>query len=344
MKKVFAMMVVWGCCGILTTYAQPREDPDMTAYRARNAGAAPGWTPQDGLGPAINVHPTGATIGHSGWNNGVNVHPTGATISPATYNYPGWNRNDGLGPVVVHHNINSNNSNPNWNNNNNQGPNWNNNNVGSHWGGRGNDWNNNWNNWNNGSWGNNWGSSWWNSWGNNINVNSPLWGMGGISSAPWYNYWHNRWWNGGGTNITINNYYDGSTWWRDLRNAPPGSMMNWGNNNYYYHDGNFFSVVNGIYQVVLPVLGLILNSLPAAATPMPNYNNYYNYHGVYYYYTGQNYRVVAPPVGACLPSLPYFAKPTIINGISCYSYDNVYIQPTYNIDGDYCYRVVRNVY
>ena len=180
-------------------------------------------------------------------------------------------------------------------------------------------------------------------WGNNNNWgNGSSWGNG-WNNPTWSSSWGNIGWGGG--NVTINNYYNPNSWWRDIRYGPSGGMSQiaWDNNNYYYHDGNFFNIVNGIYQVVLPVLGMILNSLPQGATPLPNYNNYYSYHGVYYYYTGSAYRVAAPPIGACLSSLPYFARATVVNGISCYTYDNIFIQPTYNVDGTFCYRVVGSI-
>ena len=319
MKKRSLFFILFAAICCFATYAQQHEDPDMTAYRQRNAnrGGIKGWIPQDGLGPAVNVHSTGASIGgggnyHSniqGWHSQdglgpvVNVHSTGANIGGGgNYhaNIQGWHSQDGLGPVVnTNHNNNSHwggnsNSNSHW-----QGinpgistPNWNNNN----------NWNNNWNN-------SNWG--------------------GGISSSP----------------IIVNNYYNPNYWWRDLRNPPAYSPISWGGYNYYYHDGNFFNILNGIYQVVLPAIGLILQTLPSGATQVTNYNNYYSYHGVFYKYTGNGYRVVTPPLGACLPSIPYFAQKVTINGVTCYKYDNVYIEPIYdNYDGDYCYRVVASVY
>ena len=111
-----------------------------------------------------------------------------------------------------------------------------------------------------------------------------------------------------------------------------------------YHDGNFFNAVDGIYQVVLPVLGLIMNALPNSATAVPGYNNYYSYHDIYYYNTGNGYRVVAPPIGSCLANLPYFAQPAVVDGVSCYKYDNVYISPTYDANGNLCYQVIGDVY
>ena len=68
------------------------------------------------------------------------------------------------------------------------------------------------------------------------------------------------------------------------------------------------------------------------------------FRSVFYYNTGNGYRVVAPPIGACLPSLPYFAKAVVVNGIACYEYDNVYLEPTYNAYGNLCYQVVASVY
>ena len=211
----------------------------------------------------------------------------------------------------------------------------------------------------NNNWNNNSGSSW----GNGNNQSYPNWGGGhttinpltswnnpivnsGWQNAGWSNPgWGNPLWNNPGSPVIINNYYNPGYWWRDVRYAPSYAPMSWGGNNYYYHDGNFFNIVNGIYQVVLPVLGMILQSIPAGSTQLGSYNNIYSYHGVFYQYTGNGYRVVAPPVGACLTSRPYFAIPVTINGISCYKYDNVYIEPVYNnVDGDYCYRVIANVY
>ena len=270
-----------------------------------------------------NRNAGGGGGGIQGWNNRdglgpvTNVHPTGATIGGGGSHYQthisGWEPQDGLGPVVNTHNSGTNwgnNNNTNWGNNNSNAGKYRPNNNPS-W--NNNNWNNNWNN--NSGWGNsNWGGS---NWG------------GGISSSP----------------IIVNNYYNPNYWWRDLRNPPAYSPISWGGNSYYYHDGNFFSILNGIYQVVLPVIGLVLQALPSGATQVTNYNNYYSYHGVFYKSTGNGYRVVPPPVGACLPSIPYFAQKVTINGVTCYKYDNVYIEPIYdNYDGDYCYRVVASVY
>ena len=98
MKKRSIFIIVCSLfCGA-SLMAQPGEHPDMTAYRARNGGIQ-GWNSRDGLGPAVNVHSTGATIG-----GGDNYHT----------NISGWRSQDGLGPVVTHHSNNNN-----WNNNNN---------------------------------------------------------------------------------------------------------------------------------------------------------------------------------------------------------------------------------
>ena len=303
-RSISVILIGLFCSAMIV--AQPGEHPDMTAYRARNGGI-PGWNSRDGLGPAVNVHSTGATIGGGG---GFHTH------------IAGWNSQDGLGPVVTHHNNNNN---------------WGNGNSGTNWGNGGN------NNINPAPWGGN----------THINTNSPHWhasgwgnpGWGGGLSSSWNNAWNSPLWSGSGGNVIVNNYYNSNYWWRDLRNPPPGSPIAWGGNSYYYHDGNFFSILNGIYQVVLPVLGLILQALPSGAIKVDNYNNYYSYHGVFYYNTGNGYRVVPPPVGACLPSLPYFAKAVTVGGVSCYKYDNVYIEPVYNnYDGAYCYRVMNSVY
>ncbi len=228
MKFIFVCTVALGLFGVGSLFAQHHEDPDMTAYRIRNAGGVPGWVPQDGIGPAMIPATNKPT-------------PTGATI--------GGIPNDG---------------------------------------------------------------------------NYSPWGSSG--------------------NVIRNNNYNPANWWRDLLNTPPGSQISWGNHNYYYHDGNFFNAVNGIYQVVLPVLGLLMNTLPTSATSVPGYNNYYSYHDIYYYNTGNGYRVVAPPVGACLSNLPYFAQPVMVDGISCYKYDNVYIKPSYESNGNICYQVIGDVY
>ena len=325
MKKYYVLSTIAGLFFAFTLSAQPRGgDPDMENYRMRNAGFQHG--------------------GGGGWGGGgVNVHSTGATIGGGGIS--GWNSRDGLGPVVTHQN-----SNNNWNNNNNNNNNYHTNISG--W--RSQDGlgpvvthqnsNNNWNG-GNSNWNNN--NSFPHSSGIHVNPNSPLWGNGGGSgwqTPSWSSSWGNIGSGGGG--VTINNFYNSGSWWRDFRNPPPGGMqqIGWGGHNYYYHDGNFFNIINGIYSVVLPVLGMILNSIPSGATPMANYSNYYYYHGVYYYYTGSGYRVCSPPIGACLSSLPYFATPTVIDGISCYKYDNIFIQPTYNVDGTFCYRVVGSIY
>ena len=182
--------------------------------------------------------------------------------------------------------------------------------------------------WNNG-WNNNWNNGWNNGWNNN-------WNNG------WNSGWNNNYSNPG---IIINNNYSPYYWWRDIRFSPAGiSPIYWGGRHYYYHDGNFFNIVNGIYQVVLPIVGLILNSLPTGARVLPGYNNYYYYHGIYYQPYNNGYRVVAPPVGACLTELPYFAKETYYNGIPLYTYDNVYIEPITLPNGTVCYRVLSAIY
>ena len=316
MKKISLLLMIFSLVGFTCIYAQPHANPDMNQYWLRNNGngghgGIGGWNAHDGLGPVVNVHSTGASIGGGGHYQ---TH------------IAGWNSQDGLGPVV------NNQTSHNWNNNNNSNSNWGNggNNSRPNWGGGhtiinpNTPWNNSgWNNsgWNNSGWNNaGWSNPGWSNWG------GSSWG---ISASP----------------VVINNYYNPNYWWRDLRNPPPYSSMSWGGYNYYYHDGNFFNIVNGIYQVVLPVLGLILQAIPAGATRVTNYNNYYSYHGVFYYNTGNGYKVVAPPIGACLPSLPYFAKAVVVNGIKCYKYDNIYIEPMYNnADGDFCYRVVAEVY
>ena len=114
----------------------------------------------------------------------------------------------------------------------------------------------------------------------------------------------------------------------------------WKGHHYYYHDGNFFNTVDGIFRIVLPVVGFIINSLPTGATKVNNYNNYYYYHGVYYTQTSNGYEVTNPPVGACVSELPYFAQEEIIDGQTYYTYDNVYFIPAYASDGSICYEVV----
>ena len=147
-----------------------------------------------------------------------------------------------------------------------------------------------------------------------------------------------------GLPMNINNNYNRSHWWRSIRNMPGNRPpVYWNGHHYYYHDGNFFNIVDGIFQVVLPVVGFLISSLPSGATQVNNYNNYYYYHGVFYRQDGGEYQVVNPPVGACISELPYFAQEDYINGQLYYTYDNVYLVPVISDNGTECYQVVGNV-
>ena len=148
-----------------------------------------------------------------------------------------------------------------------------------------------------------------------------------------------------GNNFTPYNSYNPLNWWNSLNNFPNNyPPMSWNGHHYYYHDGNFFHLLNGIYQVVLPVLGLVLQSLPSGAVPIDDYNNYYYYHGICYQQVANGYQVTSPPIGACLPELPYFAQQNSYNGVPYYSYDNVYIRIVTLPYGGTCYRVVSTPY
>ena len=141
--------------------------------------------------------------------------------------------------------------------------------------------------------------------------------------------------------LTIGNNYDPHNWWRNIRNIPgKRPPIYWKGHHYYYHDGNFFNTVDGIFRIVLPVVGFIINSLPSGATKVNNYNNYYYYHGVYYTQTSNGYEVTNPPVGACVSELPYFAQEETIDGQTYYTYDNGYFIPAYDSDGSICYEVI----
>ena len=151
---------------------------------------------------------------------------------------------------------------------------------------------------------------------------------------------NNNWNNFPNPYIPSNRHYNSHTWWRNI-NFLPGNQapIYWGGNNYYYHDGTFFSVINDIFHTVLPVLGLIVSTLPSNATLLPGYNNIYTYHGVFYQnYDGQ-YKVINPPTGACLGELPYFATAHYQNGMKYYEYNNVYIIPFVEPNGAVCYKV-----
>ena len=145
--------------------------------------------------------------------------------------------------------------------------------------------------------------------------------------------------------ISTNNNYDPHNWWHSVRNFPGGnrSPLYWRGHHYYYHDGNFFNIVDGIFKVVLPVVGFLVSTLPSGASQVNNYNNYYYYHGIYYTQTSNGYEVTNPPVGACVSELPYFAQEESINGQTYYTYDNIYLVPAYSSDGSICYEVVNNL-
>ena len=109
-----------------------------------------------------------------------------------------------------------------------------------------------------------------------------------------------------------------------------------GGRDYYYRDGLYYHLVNGLYYVVAPPRHVHVTHIPASyfTFTIGGVPFYYSY-GVYYNYNPLGYyEVVDAPRGAIVPELPeYDVNTVMISGKTYLVYDNILYKPIVTSSG-----------
>lgn len=146
--------------------------------------------------------------------------------------------------------------------------------------------------------------------------------------------------------------YAGGHYGRPVKSVPRGGYYHqYGNHNYYCHDGRFYRPNNGVFVVCRPPIGAViatslinatLTAITIQAINSHRINTYFYGDGIFYYKDAPGrYRVVAPPIGARVPLLPYGTETLIIKGDCYYRVDDIYYRPVHNpYNGQQEYEVV----
>jgi len=117
-------------------------------------------------------------------------------------------------------------------------------------------------------------------------------------------------------------------WGAVITTMPPSAVMIRSNRNqYYFHNGIYYTPRNSGFVIVRPTRGLRISMLPVGyRTVVVGPGNYYYYYGTYYAKAenGNEYKVVDPPVGAVVDALPDGYEVKKIDGTEYYVLDDVY--------------------
>jgi hypothetical protein len=118
-------------------------------------------------------------------------------------------------------------------------------------------------------------------------------------------------------------------------------MISVANQNYYYHEGVYYSPSNSGYVVVTAPVGASVTELPADFTSvLVTGVNYYYYGGTFYVLSGTSYVVVDAPVGAVVTNLPEGAEEVDVDGVKLLKFNGAFYQPV-SQNGDDAFEVVK---
>lgn len=128
---------------------------------------------------------------------------------------------------------------------------------------------------------------------------------------------------------------------RPFFNSGPFVSINFGGMPYRYQGGFFYRPFGTAIRVVVPPVGIVINTMPRGYRRVyAGPDLYYYYNGIYYRpQAGRGYEVVAPPLGAELDQLPPGARVTVIDGQKYYELNGTFYEETVNERGEAVYLV-----
>ncbi|TXK45700.1 hypothetical protein FVR03_12185 [Pontibacter qinzhouensis] len=123
--------------------------------------------------------------------------------------------------------------------------------------------------------------------------------------------------------------YLGMPRWGATVTALPASYItiSFGDSQFFYHNGVYYSRRNGVYVVTRPVRGVRVQVLPVGFRAVPiGPRTYYYYYGTYYLKAAKTdeYIVVNAPEGAVVDALPEGYEIKVVDGNEYYFLDGVY--------------------
>ena len=133
---------------------------------------------------------------------------------------------------------------------------------------------------------------------------------------------------------------------RYVDHAPRGGVtIHYGNADYHYNSGRYYSRRGNRYAYVAPPVGIRIAALPSGYVRI-NFNRrpYFYFEGVFYSrgVHAREYVVVNPPEGAIVPILPEYAHRMILDDKVYYEWNGTLFQKVEVING-YAYEVIGRI-
>ena len=126
-----------------------------------------------------------------------------------------------------------------------------------------------------------------------------------------------------------------------VRNLPRKTQVVRHNGLKYHYDNNrFYRYYGGRYVVVVPRVGLRINTLPVGHVRVAFGNrHYFWFDGIFYINVGNEYEIVQPEIATIIYELPSSYERVKIDGYTYYEYNDVLYEKV-QVDGIRAYEVV----